>query len=68
MEIQPSNPSIQLNTANQLEPETPNVDVTLASRDEKKELNKNQRRILSKLYKLGEKASKTHSHLNFHKE
>ena len=42
--------------------------VTLASTDEKKELSKNQRRLLSKLYRVGEKASKTHSHLNFHKE
>ena len=50
MEIQPSNPSIQLNTDQQLEPETSNLlDVTLVLRDEKKELNKNQRRILSKL-------------------
>lgn len=42
--------------------------VTLASTDEKKELSKNQRRILSKLYRVGEKRSKTLSHFNFHKE
>ena len=42
--------------------------VTLASTDKKKELSKNQRRILSKLYRVGEKRSKTLSHFNFHKE
>ena len=66
MEIQPSNTSLQLTTASQLEPDSFNV--TLASEDEKKELSKNQKRILSKLYRVGEKTSKTHSHFKFHQE
>ena len=69
MEIQPSNINLQMTTASWLEPDNSEYsDVTLTSIDEKKGLNKNQRRILSKLYKVGEKASKTQSHLKFHKQ
>ena len=58
-----------MTTATWLEPDNSEYsDVILASKDEKKGLNKNQRRILSKLYKVGEKASKTQSHLKFNRQ
>ena len=55
MEIQPYNHLDQDNSENMLEPETTNIpDVTIVSDDERRSLTINQKRVLSKLYKLGD--------------
>ena len=69
MKIQPYNHLDQDNSENMLEPETTNIsDVTIVSDDVRRSLTINQKRILSKLYKLGDTIERNKSHHCFQVE
>ena len=66
MEIQPYNHLFQVNSETMLEPETAdNPEVTMVFDDERRSLTQNQKRVLSKLYKLGDSIERNKSHYLF---
>ena len=70
MEIQPYNNPYQQNSDLKQELDTKEIvsEVTMAFGDEKRNLSQNQKRILSKLYKVGNSIQKTHSNHAFQTE
>ena len=69
VEIQPYNPSIRDDMNDMLEPEAvaPARD-SISPHNQKEVLNRDQKKVLSKLYKLGKNLSKTISNVEFQKQ